>query len=356
MTFRMIRTSQYYSHKNLNSTRKLRCGPLTGFLGKFFLLFLFSACTNPDKVKEIKLAHSLDVSHPVHQAIEYMAERTLEKSGGKLKIKIYPNGQLGNERESIELLQIGIVGMTKVSASVMENFAPDYKVFGLPYLFRDKAHFFNVLDGEIGQNLLIEGSRYWLRGLAYYDAGSRSFYSVEKGIYTPEDLKGLKIRVQTSPTAINMVKAFGGSPTPIAWAELYTALQQGIVDGAENNPPSFYTSRHYEVARHYTLNEHTMVPDVLLISTKTWERLDEEEKEWVREAAVESVEIQRRLWREAEEEALQAVNEAGVEIIRPDKSLFAEKVESFYESYRSEPEVYNLIREIREFNIEEEEL
>ena len=173
---------------------------------------------------------------------------------GKLKIEIYPNSQLGSERQCLELLQIGSLGMTKVSAAVMENFSPDLKVFGYPYLFRDNEHRFKIYDGPIGQKLLLEGEEYWLRGLTYFDAGNRSFYTKNTEIDKPSDLEGLKIRVMQSPTAINLVKSFGGSPTPISWGELYTGLQQGVVDGAENNLPSFYTSKHYEVCKYLTLN------------------------------------------------------------------------------------------------------
>jgi TRAP-type C4-dicarboxylate transport system substrate-binding protein len=150
-----------------------------------------------------------------------------------------------------------------------------------------------------------------------------------------------------SPTAMRMVSALGGSPTPLAWGELYTALQQGVVDGAENNPPSFYTSRHYEVARYYTLDEHTAVPDVLVVSTVIWNTLTPQEQRWLRQAAEESAEVQKRLWREATEEALRAVEAAGVTIIYPDKDAFVRQVESMIESYREDTTVYSLFRRIQ---------
>jgi tripartite ATP-independent transporter DctP family solute receptor len=254
---------------------------------------------------------------------------------------------LGSERQLLELLQIGSLDITKVSAAVIENFAPNLKVLSIPYVFRDKEHHFTVLDGPIGRELLLQGEKYWLRGLTYFDAGYRSFYSKEKPIQTPADLEGMKIRVQESQTAMNMVRAMGGAPTPISWGELYTALQQGVVDGAENNPPSFYTSRHYEVCNYYVLNEHTAVPDILVVGTTAWNRLDEQEREWLQEAAYEARDYQRVLWKEAEEEALAAVREAGVEVIYPEKEPFAESVESMYEEYRSEGQVYELIQRIR---------
>jgi TRAP-type C4-dicarboxylate transport system substrate-binding protein len=158
----------------------------------------------------------------------------------------------------------------------------------------------------------------------------------------------MKIRVTKSITAMEMVKAQGGSPTPISWGELYTALQSGVVDGAENNPPSFYTSHHYEVCKYYSLNEHTMVPDVLIISQKVWKKLSDQEKEWLQQAADESVVVERILWAESEKESLRIVEEAGVIINYPDKEPFAEKVEELLESYRENEKLFDLITRIRE--------
>lgn len=310
------------------------------------LAFGLTACSDLQESTALKLAHGLDTQHPVHLGMVYMAEQAYEKSGGQLRIEIYPSQQLGTERQCLELLQIGSLAMTKVSAAVMENFAPNIQVFSLPYIFRDRAHTYQTLDGEIGREMLLQSEQFWLRGLTYFDAGQRSFYSKDP-IRTPDDLTDKKIRVQESVTAMNLVRSMGGAPTPISWGELYTALQQGVVDGAENNPPSFYTSRHYEVCKYYTLNEHTAVPDILVISTVAWNSLSAQEQAWLQEAADEAKVYQRKLWREAEEEALQAVQEAGVEIIRPDKSLFAEKTKALFESYRDQPEKYDLIQRIQ---------
>lgn len=276
-----------------------------------------------------------------------MADRLTEKSGGEMKIQIYPSGHLGPERTCVELLQIGSLDITKVSAAVMEGFAPNYRVLGLPYIFRNSEHAHKVLDGKIGNDLLLEGEKFWLRGLCFYDAGSRSFYTKDKPIQTPDDLKGLKIRVMKSNTAVNMIKSFGGSPTPISWGELYTALQGGVVDGAENNPPSFYLSHHYEVCKFYSLNEHTSVPDVLLISTHTWKKLNDQEKKWLQEAAAESIIEQRKFWEESVKEALEEVKKAGVKILYPDKKPFIEKVQTMYDEYVSEKELYTYIKRIQ---------
>lgn len=315
--------------------------------GVLALCGLVCGCAGHGDVTVVKLAHGLDMSHPVHRAMELMARRVTELSGGAMRIDIYPSEQLGTERQALELLQIGSLGMTKVSAAVLENFAPPFKALGVPYVFRDEAHQFAVLDGPVGQSLLEGLVPARLRGLTFYDAGSRSFYTTDRPVRVPGDLAGLKIRTQESPTAIRMVEALGGSATPIAWGELYTALQQGVVDGAENNPPSFHLSRHYEVARFYSLNEHTRVPDVLLIGTRAWDRLSPQERAWLRQAVAESVTYQRELWREATERAIEEVVRAGVQVLRPDPEPFATRVADMQEAYVGEPEVYRVIQEIR---------
>ena len=294
----------------------------------------------------LKLGHSLYQAHPVHAAMEFMARRLAEKSAGMVELRIFPNGQLGSETECIEQLQRGALDMTKTSAAPMESFIPEMAVFGIPYAFRDEQQYWRVLEGRVGRRLLAAGQRVRLRGLCYYDAGSRNFYTIDRPIKSPDDLRGLKLRVQKSKTAMDMVEALGGSPTPIPWGELYTALQQRMVDGAENNPPSFYTNRHYEVCKHLTLDAHTMVPDVLLISEDTWQKLPPQVRTWVSEAAMESSRYQRKLWQEKTEEALQAVQEAGVTIHRPDKSPFIEKVAAMHRSYDGTP-VGTLLDEIK---------
>jgi len=305
------------------------------------------ACSDGGGTTVIKLAHGLDVSHPVHVAMVRMGEIVAEDSGGSVRIDVYPSEQLGTERECVELLQIGSIGMTKVSASIAESFIPAFKVLSLPYLFRDREHLFAVLDGEVGRELLLDGQESRLRGLCYFDAGSRSFYTRDQRVDSPADLIGLKIRTQESATAMRMVRALGGSATPISWGELYTALQQGVVDGAENNPPSFYLSRHYEVCSYYSLDEHTSVPDVLLMSTRVWEDLDPRVQLLVQEAALEAAEYQKVIWAKASDEALAAVEEAGVEIIRPEKAPFEEAVTELIAEFRDQPEIWKWIERIR---------
>lgn len=311
------------------------------------LALLFTSCHTTDEQKVLRLAHGLSVDHSVHKAMVYLGEVLEEKSGGQLTVRIYPSAQLGAERETVELLQLGSLAITKVSAAVMESFAEEYKVLGLPFLFRDKAHALRVFDGEVGRDILLSGENVWLRGLGFYDAGARSFYAKEKPITIPSDLAGMKVRVQKSNTAISMVKAMGGTPTPIPFGEIYTALQSGVVDAAENNPPSFYLSGHYEVCKYYSIDEHTQVPDVLLIGKPAWDDLTEQERAWVQEAADASVVRQHELWRESEEEAMNALKAAGVEINYPEKDPFAADVQGIYAAYRAQPELDDLIQRIQ---------
>lgn len=315
-------------------------------LGLVWLLSLMS-CDQLKSSKVIRLGHGLSTGHSVHQGMVYFGEQLEKISEGKFKVQIYPSQQLGTERQCLELLQIGSLDMTKVSAGVLENFSPSIKVFGIPYMFKDKEHTFRVLDGPIGDELLAGTEKYWLKGLGYYDSGSRSFYTIDRPVEQPNDLEGLKIRVMESQTAIDMVKSFGGSPTPISWGELYTALQQGVVDGAENNPPSFYLSRHYEVCKYYIIDEHTVLPDVVLMSTHLWNTLNEQEQKWIQKAMDLSVIEQRRLWSVSEQESLEAVKAAGVQVSYPDKSNFAEMSRSVFDQYSQDPLIKSFIDKIK---------
>ncbi|MBD3629328.1 MAG: TRAP transporter substrate-binding protein [Cyclobacterium sp.] len=320
------------------------------YLGMLFLAAILIGCSKPGGVRILKLGHGLDTSHPVHEAMLYLAKKAEEKSDGKMIVQVYPNQQLGTERELVELLQIGSLSMTKVSTAAMEGFAPEIKILGQPYLFRDDAHQARVLEGPIGEQLLAAGEKYWLKGLCFYDAGKRSFYTINTPVEKPEDIQGLKVRVMESPTAVNMVQSFGGSPTPVSFGELYTALQQGIVDGAENNPPSLVTSRHYEVCKYYSLNEHTAIPDMMIVSTKVWDILSKEEKLWLQEAADESAVYQFKLWEESVAESMRILEEAGVNISYPDKEPFRKAAEKVYETMKvNDPEMYALVEKIREY-------
>lgn len=291
------------------------------------LSLLLGSCKSADEKVTLRMGHTLDQEHVVHKAMLKMAERLAVYSNGSMEIQIYSGGQLGSERELVELLQIGSLALTKVSAAPLEGFVPVMKVFSLPYVFRDSQHLWAVLDGDVGQQLLAALSPVRLKGLGYYDAGARSFYTSQKMLSSPADLVGQKFRVPNSQTAVEMVQALGGAATPVDWGELYTALQQGVVDGAENNPPSFYLSRHYEISKYYILDEHSMVPDVILMSQHIWQQLNPEQQGWVQQAMADSVVYQKTLWQQASMDALAKVKAHGVEVIYPDKTAFIQAVQ-----------------------------
>lgn len=318
----------------------------------FILVFLlFLGCAEGRKIEVLKLAHVLDPTHPVHKGMEFLAEKVAEYSSGQMRIDIYPGGQLGSERECIESLQIGSLDMTKVSSAVLENFVPSMAVFSLPYVFRDDEHRWQVYNGTIGKNMLLEGEPVWLRGLCFYETGSRNFYLRDKAVYTPEDLQGLKIRVMRSYWSIQTINVLGGSATPIAFGELYTALQQGVVDAAENNIPTLFQSRHYEACKYVVLDGHSSPSDVLLISTHSWNRLSDKQKEWLQKAVDVSVEYQRSLWDQATNDALQKMETMGITIIEPEKSLFRQKVQPLYEDLRVKNDpLYELVKQVQSVN------
>lgn len=297
------------------------------------ILILGFSCSSSDNAVRLKMSHSLPTTHPVHKAMEFMAKKAYEKSDSTLIIEVYPSEQLGNEKESLEKLQLGVLALTKVSSSMLESFVEEYKVFAFPYLFRDSDHRWKVFNGEIGKRVLESGAPKKLKGLAYYDAGFRSFYTVKAPIMHPDDLKGLKIRTQQSPMAMQMVEALGGSPTPISFGELYTSLQQGVVDGAENNPPSLYTANHYEVCKYYSLDEHTAVPDVVLINTDIFNRLSEKHKNALLEAAEESVPYERELWAAFVKESIDKMTAKGLQVYHPDKAPFQERARALWRAY-----------------------
>jgi len=317
-----------------------------------FCVFLIS-CTPSNKALILRVGHTLDTEHAVHKSLIYMNERLLDYSRGDMSLKLYANGQLGSEREMVELLQIGSLAMTKVSAAAMEGFVPQMKVFSLPYIFTDREHRWRVLQGEVGVDILKTVENAHLTGLGYFDAGSRSFYTCKGMVHSPQDIEGKKIRVMSSQTAIKMVDAFGGAATPISWGELYAALQQGVVDGAENNPPSYYLSHHYEICPFYSLNEHTSVPDVIIASKHIFDSLNLQQQQWLMFAMKDAVEYQKSLWLESESIALTAVKSAGVEVIYPDKKPFFKAVIPFHATYKNTP-VGMLLKRIQQEVIKDE--
>lgn len=307
----------------------------------------FGATASAYAATTLKLSHNHPRDHAVHKAMDFMAKEVREMTDGEVRIRIYPDAQLGTQRESMELMQNGALDMVKSNAAELEAFSPAYAAFNMPYLFRDKDHYYKVTDGEVGREILNSSADSGFIGVTYYNAGARSFYT-NKPINTPEDLKGLKVRVQPSPSAIAMVKALGGNPTPLAYGELYTALQQGVVDAAENNIPSFSLSRHSEVSKYFSLDEHTMVPDVLVISTKTYDKLTPEQQKALMKAAADSSEYMKKLWAESEAKERTKAEKMGVTFVEPNKAAFVEAVQPMYADLeKTNPELNELVEKIK---------
>lgn len=297
----------------------------------------------------LKLAHGLDESHPVHKGMLFMKDRLEEMTSGQATIDLYSGGVLGSEVDCLEQVQKGELAMTKVSTAAIEAFVPEMKVFSVPFAFRDATHFWNTLNGSIGKRLLESGTSQNFRGLCYYDSGDRNFYTTKKPINSVDDVKAMKVRVMNSRTAMDMINAMGGSPCPISWGELYTALSQGTVDAAENNPPSFITSRHYEVCKYFILSAHQRIPDMVIISTKAWDRLSPQIQDALQKAADESEIYQRKLWAEMTEECMATAREKGVEIITPDIESFRKACAPIREhkDYSDITAIYDEIQEVR---------
>jgi len=327
-------------------------GVLAGLLGACLLGALVikpnKASGASDRIV-LKLGHGLAEQHPVHQGMLHMKERLEKLTNGRATIDVYPAGILGNEVDSLEQVQMGEMAMTKVSAAALEAFIPDMMVFGIPFAFRDEDHFWNVLNGDIGERMLALGVGSRFLGLCYYDSGDRNFYSKRKPIRSVADVAGMKIRVMNSRTAMDMIATMKGSATPISWGELYTALEQGTVDAAENNWPSFVTSRHFEVCKYFTLSGHQRIPDMVIVSTKVWEGLPADIQKALRQAAKESETFQRQLWREETERCIAISKEQGVEIITPDIESFRKACADFplQKEYQGLKGLYDAIQEVK---------
>lgn len=285
----------------------------------------------------LRLGHAVDLEHPVHKSLVYLQEQLEAVSNGQMTLKIYASGQLGSERDLIELLQIGSLAMAKVSVGPLESFVPEMEVFSLPYVFDDNDHFWRVVNSDLGKELLLSPLTADLRGLAFFDEGSRSFYTCPKPIASPNDLGGMKIRTMKSQSAVSLMRELGASATPISFGELYTALQQGVVDGAENSPITYYKARHYEICKNFTLDEHNTIPGILMVSEKVWEQLTVVQQEWLSAAIENTVPFQKDLWASETQVAIDALKAGGINIIYPDKTPFQESVLGFKQSFSGTP-------------------
>nr|WP_288828668.1 TRAP transporter substrate-binding protein [uncultured Clostridium sp.] len=292
---------------------------------------------NPEYV--FTYAENQAEDYPTTQGAYKFAELISQKTNGRIIINIQAGGVLGDEKSVCEQLQFGGIDFMRISLSPLAEFVPKLNVLQLPYLYRDADHMWQVLDGPIGKDFMnsFEGSN--LVPLSWYDAGARNFYNSVHPIRTLDDMKGLKIRVQESEMMIGMVEALGASPAPMSYAEVYSALQTGAIDGAENNWPSYESTSHFEVAKYYTLDEHNRVPELQLCSQPTWDKLSEEDQNIIKECALESAEYERKLWSEREKESEKKVRQAGCQIIElppGEKQKFQDAVKPMYEKYCSD--------------------
>ncbi|SFE23214.1 TRAP transporter substrate-binding protein [Roseivivax sediminis] len=318
---------------------------------KFNALFAttaVAALATAAQADTLRLNHNNPEDHPTHVSMQFMADRVSELTDGEVQIQIFPNGQLGTQRESMELLQNCSLEMARSNASELEAFEESYSAINLPYIFDSEDHFEQVISGEIGQDILAASEDNGFRGVAFLTEGARSFYG-QKPILSPADLDGVKVRVQPSPSAIRMVELLGGNPTPISWGELYSALQQGVVDAAENNPTALTSARHGEVVSDFSLDEHTIIPSVVLISNCAWDNMSEAEQEALMTAAAEMQERHGEDWAEASDAAIeQAKSELGVEVHEVDKAPFVEVVQPMYDEVASQSDtVADLIERIQ---------
>lgn len=294
---------------------------------------LYSADSQPD-------------GYPTVEAVRFMGDYLKEKTDGRLSVNIYPGGQLGSEGSTLEIAMFGGLDMTRTFSAALNNIAPLTKLFSLPFLFRSTAHQREVADGEVGEAILKSLEGFGLRGLAIYDTGGRGFYTTERPIPHPSALEGQKIRVPNSDIYLATVRALGANPTPMNFSEVYQGLVQNVIDGAENNWPSYISTRHYEVAPFYSETGHFRTPDMLIMSLRTWENFSPEDQALVKEAARQSVGVMRSLWDARVEDSKKTLLESGGEILSDiNTDPFRDLMSPVYEQFVT-PELEQYLTEI----------
>jgi tripartite ATP-independent transporter DctP family solute receptor len=297
----------------------------------------------------LKAADDHELGYPTTQGLVRMGKLLQDWTGGRITVVVYPLAQLGSEQETIELTRRGIIDINRVNINPVTQIVPEFKAFALPYVFRDIDHMHRVVDGEIGRELMKTLESRELVGLGFYDSGQRSFYNSIRPIRSVKDLEGLRIRVQKAEIMMDMVRALGAEPIPMSFEEVYTGLQTGIIDCAENNYPSWVTKGHFETARFYTQNEHSLVPEIILFSKPTWDRISEQDRMLILKAARESIPYQRELWKQMVQESIEKALSAGCEIITEvDKQPFIRAMEPVYAKHSSGLElIVERIRAVR---------
>lgn len=313
----------------------------------FTLIFVLSfSSVSSSQDFFLTLAHNLAEDHAVHIAMTEWAEALNEASNGSITINIIPNGQLGSEADCVSQIQAGQLEMTKVSAGTLANFAGAWNCVSVPYVFRDKDHLYNVMNGEIGQDLYKLTEKDGFVGIAWLESGTRCFYTAGTAVRVPADLKGLKIRTMDSQMAIDMMNAFGGSATVMGYSDIYTGMQQGVIDGAENNITALRD--HADVTKFYCYDEHTMIPDVIVISSKVWADMSDEQKKIMNDTASDMVKNYRGLWAKFEEDVKAQVGDKVTYVTDVDKTAFQKAVQGIYEGLKSsDPATYLFVERIQ---------
>ena len=300
---------------------------------------------------ELKLAEIHPKGYPTELGDEEFARLVKESSQGRINITVFPGGQLGgDEKAVVEQVQMGAIDFARISLAPVLQFAKELSVLSLPYIYRDSTHMWKVLSGPIGQDLLKSVDKANLLGLAYYDAGARSFYNSKKDIKTVADLKGMKIRVQEAKLMMDLVKALGASPTPMATGDVYSALQTNVIDGAENNWPSYISFSHYQVAKFYTVDRHTCIPEILVGSKKNFANLSRADLDLISKAAKDAVEFQKKKWAESEKVNEEKAKAAGCKITYLDAKTIAEFQKAVQPIYADYKDYSDLIKKIRDLN------
>ena len=287
--------------------------------------------------------------YPTVLGVKFMGERLKELSGGKLGIKVFPDSKLGQEKDTIEMIKIGGLDMIRVNVAPLNNIVPETLALAMPFVFRSKEHLHKVLDGPIGDEILKAMEAQGLVGLAYYDSGARNFYTAAKPIKSMADMQGMKLRVQQSDLFVAMVEALGANATPMPYGEVFTALKTHLIDGAENNWPSYESSSHYEAAKNYSLTEHSMAPEVVVFSKKIWDTLTPEDQKLIRQAAKESVAEMRKLWDERETKARAKVEAAGTQVFKmDDRQKMVDAMKPVYEKFAADAKIKDLVKRIQD--------
>ncbi|MCA0320801.1 MAG: TRAP transporter substrate-binding protein [Proteobacteria bacterium] len=285
--------------------------------------------------------------YPTIDAVKFMGQLLEQRSQGRIKINVFHSAQLGQERDTIDQTRFGVIDMNRINMAPFNNLIASTNVPSLPFIFRSVAHMRKVMDGAIGDSILNDFTPHNLVGLAFYDSGSRSFYNSKRPINTPADMRGMKIRVQQSDMFVALVQALGANATPMPFGEVYTSLQTGVIDGAENNWPSYESTRHFEVSKFYSLTEHSLSPEVLVMSKRSFDKFNAADQALIRAAAKESVVKMRELW-DAREKASEAkVRAGGAQINTVEKQPFIDAMKPVYDRFVTDAKMKDLVARIQ---------